>query len=343
MHIAHRRSRCTNILAPDRVRGIFKGLKIIGSKNEQRRNTKKCNLLILVGARGFEPERSSATSRTVCDFNTFRSSTLTKRTLHGRVNNIMDARIFGIDRPEALATANMFGDAMTPLITKEQLKAIFPAGTADYLQQVVTELNTDLVKFGLDTTLRRAHFFAQVRQESGEGLEASVESLAYSPESLVKTFGYYKQHPTEATADGYDRDPVTKKIRRPAQQEVIANKAYSGRNGNGDIASGDGWRYRGRGLIQVTGRANYASIAKQCKLLYATDDVDFESSPDLMATFPGSVRSAVGFWILHGLHKLADLGDTDADVDRITAVINKATDSYSARRTNFTVALNAFQ
>lgn len=229
---------------------------------------------------------------------------------------------------------------ITP-ITPAQLKTMFPAAAPDYLVKVAAELNANPAACGLDTLARRAHFLAQVRQESGPGLEAGVESLAYSPESLVKTFGYYKQHPAEAKVDGYDRDPVTKKVRRPAAQQAIANKAYGGRNGNGDIASGDGWRFRGRGFIQVTGRANYAAISQQCKAMFPGQAVDFVADPDAMASFPGTVRSAIGYWVQNGLHKLADRGTTGADVDRITAVINQATDSYADRRANFTLALRA--
>ena len=232
---------------------------------------------------------------------------------------------------------------MTPPIDPAQLKAIFPAAASDYLQQVANELNTDLAAYGLDSTQRLAHFFAQVRQESGPGLQAAVESLSYAPQALINTFGYYKQHPAEATADGYDKDPTTNKIRRPAAQQSIANKAYGGRNGNGDIASGDGWNFRGRGLIQVTGRGNYAAISQQCKTLYPGMDVDFVANPDLMASFPGTVRSAVGYWMLHRLQKLADMGTTGDDVDRITRIINANTNSYADRRMNFSVALNAFE
>src|SRR5262249_325703 len=219
----------------------------------------------------------------------------------------------------------------------------FPAAAADDLQQVAGELNTDLAGYGLDSTLRLAHFFAQVRQESGPELKAAIESLAYSPEVLVRIFGYYKAHPAEATQAGYDRDPGTGRIRRAAAQETIANKAYANRNGNGDIASGDGWRYRGRGLIQVTGRCNYEAISKQCRGLYPGMDVDFVAHPDPMATFPGTVRSAVGFWTLHGLPRLADMGRSDADVDRITKVINPGMAGAPARRADLTPPLPALR
>jgi putative chitinase len=230
----------------------------------------------------------------------------------------------------------------TPL-TAQQLMVIFPAAAMDDVSQVAEELNRNPEAYGLDTALRRAHFFAQVRQECGTELKPVDENLNYSPEALKSKFSYYQRNPAEAVQDGYDRDPVTRKIRRRALEETIANKIYAGRIGNGDIASGDGWRYRGRGFIQVTGRANYAEVTRQCQLLYPGMDVDYVANPGLMAAFPGAPRSAVGYWTMKGLHKLADMGSTGADVDRITAVINKNTDSYPARRANFIIAFDALK
>jgi len=229
-------------------------------------------------------------------------------------------------------------------ITVGQLDAIFPDADDDYLGQVAAELNTDLPKYGLDTVLRRAHFFAQVRQEAGAGLEAQVESFEYSPSALITTFGYYKKHKDEAEQDGYAKDPKTGKKTRHANQDVIANKVYGGRTdlGNGDAASGDGWQFRGRGFIQVTGRDNYTSLAAHYKSIYG-GGADFVTNPDLVASFPYSVRSAVCFWVSHGLPRLADHGSTNADVDAITAVINASTTSYGDRQTNFKAALKAFQ
>jgi putative chitinase len=225
-------------------------------------------------------------------------------------------------------------------MTLQQLKAIFPNADDDYLTKVITDLNVISADSGLNTPLRLAHFFAQVRQEAGAALEAGGENLNYSPDALKNTFGYYANHPAEAVTDGYVRDPVTRRITRAANQEAIANKAYANRIGNGDVASGDGWRFRGRGFIQVTGRANYAAIAKQYKALYATDPVDFVAKPEMMADFPYPLRSAVAFWVLHGLHNLADAGATDAAVDSITAIVNPKTDSKADRRANFALAQN---
>ena len=133
----------------------------------------------------------------------------------------------------------------------QQLKAIFPDADDGYLTKVATDLNDISRVGGLNTPLRLAHFFAQVRQEAGPALEAVGESRNYSPDALKSTFNYYTNHPAEAVTDGYVRDPVTHRITRAANEEVIANKAYANRNGN--VASGDGWRFRGRGFIQVPG------------------------------------------------------------------------------------------
>ncbi len=100
---------------------------------------------------------------------------------------------------------------------------------------------------------------------------------------------FYAKHKDEADVDGYALDPATKRITRRAQQEKIANKVYANRIGNGDTASGDGWRFRGRGLIQLTGRANYASVSEKYKLLYPTSTMNLEASPERvkLVVYPG--------------------------------------------------------
>jgi putative chitinase len=249
----------------------------------------------------------------------------------GRVADLVDQRILYLVPDES---------APAPL-TAEQLAKLFSKADNGYLQRVAAELNTDLKKYGLENRLRKAHFFAQVREESGASLQSTEESLAYSPQGLQTQFKYFRTHKDEAETDGYAKDPKTGKITRSADQQAIANNAYASRNGNGDASTGDGWKYRGRGLIQVTGRGNYAAIATQYKTLYA-DAADFENSPELLAEFPYSLRSAVCFWIKNGLESLADRGGADKDVDRITTVVNANTPSKQQRRDNFRKAYSAF-
>src|SRR5271165_6418448 len=94
-------------------------------------------------------------------------------------------------------------------ITATQLSQLFPDADNHYLGQVAEELSTDPSKYGLDTPLRCAHFFAQVMQEAGPELQAQVESLSYSPKALEANFSYYRSHPAEAVKDGYAKDPKT--------------------------------------------------------------------------------------------------------------------------------------
>lgn len=208
--------------------------------------------------------------------------------------------------------------AIPDRITKEQLKKIFVKAKDDYLQQIADELNKDLVKFKLDTPVRRAHFFGQTRQETGTAAKGDAESLNYSPEGLINTFRYYKKHKDEAQQDG------RVKGKHPADQEVIANKVYgTGKKaialGNTDL--GDGWKFRGRGLKQTTGGNNYRNFTNDHEK-YWGEPIDFIANPDLVAQFPYSVRSAVAFWLKNECWKAADKGMNDAVVDSVTRIVN---------------------
>lgn len=224
------------------------------------------------------------------------------------------------------------------MVTITSLKTVFPAAAEADLDAFVHELAACSPACGVGTPLRLAHFLAQVRQETGPALDGLSENLNYSPAALSK-FSYYKARPQEAVADGYLKE--NGRIVRRANPEAIANKAYADRMGNGNVASGDGWRFRGRGCIQVTGRETYAQVTHQCQQLFTGQDVDYVAHPERMAELPGALRSALGYWVMHGLHLLADRGSSGSDVDRITAVVNRYTDSYDDRRANFELAWRA--
>jgi putative chitinase len=168
---------------------------------------------------------------------------------------------------------------------------------------VISQLPDTITKFELNTPLRLAHFLAQASHESG-GFKALNENLNYGAKGLLTTFKKY--FPTEALAKQYERKP-----------EKIANKVYGGRMGNGLEVTGEGWKYRGRGYIQLTGKDNYKAF----------DSVVTESiidNPDLVATkYP--LLSAAWFFHKNGLHKLADGGATDAVVTSITKRVNGGT------------------
>lgn len=222
-------------------------------------------------------------------------------------------------------------------LTLALLKKLFPQAKDAALQQVADEINVDPKKFELDTPLRRAHFFAQVMEEGGPGLEAKHEKLFYRASVLKTTFSYYIAHPAEADVDGSTYDAAGVKMLTKAHPETIANKIYGNRLGNGPPSSGEGWKYCGRGLIQVTGKENYQKVATQYQKLYA-DKVDFVSDPDKMGLFPYDVRSAISFWVMNHLGSVADKGATDAVVDKVIDIVNSKTKTRSERKANFKVA-----
>ncbi|GFM84869.1 hypothetical protein PSCICO_02680 [Pseudomonas cichorii] len=218
-------------------------------------------------------------------------------------------------------------------LTLAMLKKVFTTGDSSKLQQLVDELNPRLAEYKLDTPLRLSHFFAQVRIEVGDGY-ALVESLSYRPEKLAR-FSYFSSRPEEADLYGY------KPGVQSANQVEIANRAYNGVSGvtdlgNGNIASGDGWKYRGRGLKQLTGRYNYTQFTNLYPQIWPGENVDFTNNPDLLEEPKYASRSAVFFWLKNKLYEIADKGDGSEFVNSITAKINLHTDSYGDRRTQFT-------
>ena len=210
-------------------------------------------------------------------------------------------------------------------ITKEQLKKIFVGAELDYLQKIADELNKDLAKFKLDTPVRRAHFFGQTRQETGTKAKGDAESLNYAPQGLVATFGYYAKRPDEAKQDGRKTlaDKKTKALTE-GEQTVIANKVYGLQGKAKDLGNelpDDGWRFRGRGLKQTTGKGNYGRLTEGHKKYWA-EEINFLAKPDLVAQFPYSVRSAVVFWLKSECWKAADGGINDAAIDAVTKIVN---------------------
>lgn len=144
-----------------------------------------------------------------------------------------------------------------------------------------------LEKYDINTPIRKAHFFSQIEHESE--LKPISENLNYSSEGLTKTFKKY--FPTIALCNFYARNP-----------EKIANRVYANRMGNGNESSGDGWKYRGRGFIQITGKENYAKLSKDT-------GIDFVNNPDLLLQEDNAMLSALWFWKDKKLNSYADTGD----------------------------------
>ena len=178
---------------------------------------------------------------------------------------------------------------------------------------VIAMLPDTMAKFELNTPLRLAHFLAQAGHESG-GFKAVTENLNYGAKGLLGVFPKY--FPSTVKAEAYQRQP-----------EKIANLVYGGRMGNGPEATGEGFKFRGRGYIQLTGKANYTEFDKVV-------DENLLESPDLVATkYP--LLSAAWFFHKNGLHKIADGGATDAVVTSVTKRVNGGTIGLADRIKHF--------
>jgi putative chitinase len=183
---------------------------------------------------------------------------------------------------------------MSTILTKDQLKQMVKNPYIDHWYEVLEQL---LDGYDINTPLRVAHFVAQCSHESGNFVFIK-ENLNYKAASLRKIFGKY--FPTDALAAQYEKKP-----------EMIANRIYANRMGNGDEASGDGYRYCGRGLIQLTGKDNYTFFAGSLS-------ISVEEASEYLATFEGAAQSACWFWEQNNLNRFADAND----VKGLTRAIN---------------------
>ncbi|WP_162877994.1 glycoside hydrolase family 19 protein [Trinickia diaoshuihuensis] len=204
--------------------------------------------------------------------------------------------------------------------TVAMLQHIFPSASSVTLQAVVAELNANIHLFKLDEPLRREHFLAQIRREAGASLAVhDGESLNYPPDRLRAKFSYFREHADESELYG-------RTSQHPADEQAIANRAYANRNGNGDIKSGDGWKYRGRGLIQITGRTQYQRFTewhqRNSSGWPSEANLDFLVDYELVGEVKYAVRSAAAYWINNRMYETADHGATEGDVDNITRAIN---------------------
>ena len=198
------------------------------------------------------------------------------------------------------------------MITPEQLQQLgIKKDSAEYSDI----LNNLLPKYDIDSPQRIAAFIAQCSHESGH-FEKLIENLNYGAKGLVMTW------PKRFTST----DQVNKYARQP---EMIANFVYANRLGNGDELSGDGWKYRGRGLIQLTGKYNYQKFAD-------TVGMDLEQVTRYLETKQGATEAACLFWKNNKLNSYADVGD----IKGMTKVINGGYIGLPEREENYKKALN---
>ena len=180
------------------------------------------------------------------------------------------------------------------ILTLNQLKQMVKNPHIDHWHEAIDQLLPD---YDINTPRRVAAFVAQCAHESGS-FAFIKENLNYKAASLMKTFGKY--FPTMELAQQYEKRP-----------EKIANRVYANRMGNGDEASGDGYRFCGRGLIQLTGRDNYTFFAGSL-------EITVEEASEYLATFEGAAQSACWFWETNNLNRFADAGD----IKGLTRAIN---------------------
>jgi putative chitinase len=188
----------------------------------------------------------------------------------------------------------------------EKLKGHIP-------DSVISQIPDTAARFELNTPLRLAHFLAQCGHESG-GFRVVNENLNYSAKGLMGIFKKY--FPTQSLAEQYQRKP-----------EAIASKVYGGRMGNGPESTKEGFKFRGRGFIQLTGKDNYTAFGKAI-------NEDLTANPDKVAThYP--LLSAAWFFTKNGLHKIADQGASDAVVTQVTKRVNGGTIGLADRIKHF--------
>lgn len=201
--------------------------------------------------------------------------------------------------------------APTALITPAQLHAIVPTLDINRASELCVPLIGTFNEFGLSTIARRAAFIAQAAHESA-GFSTFIENLNYSAGALNRVWPSIFP---AAIAAQYAQQP-----------ERIANRAYANRIGNGPETSGDGWRYRGRGVFQLTGRANYLACANALGL-------DLINHPELLEQPVNAFRSAGWFWSSKALNPLADMGSFTEITRRINGGYNGLPDrqAYWAR------------
>jgi putative chitinase len=198
--------------------------------------------------------------------------------------------------------------------TEDKFAQLISNNTSEWYQALVNNLPL----YDINTPERVAAFIAQCAHESG-GFKRLKENLNYKWESLRRVFPKY--FPTDELAQEYAHKP-----------EQIANRIYGSRMGNGDESSGDGFRYCGRGLIQLTGKNNYTKFAESMGM--AVEEV-----PTLLETYDGAVKSACWFWSSNNLNQWADAGD----ILTMTKRINGGTIGLEDRIKHYNHAMEVLQ
>lgn len=194
------------------------------------------------------------------------------------------------------------------VINQAQLMRAVPNLNKSKVDEFVASFNMWAIHFGIDTSKRVAMYLAEVFHESGN-LRYTEENMNYSADGLLKT---WPSRFTKEKAQVYARNP-----------EKIANYVYANRMGNGNETSGDGWRFRGRAFIGITGRDNYQKYANSEWCVG-----DLMKNPDMLSQFPENQKASMWFWNTQNLNKYADI----CDIDKCSRIINGGTLGLANRK-----------
>lgn len=209
---------------------------------------------------------------------------------------------------------------MTALVTLEVLRQVYPDCPADRAAHFVEPLRAAMDTVGITTPARVAAFLAQAGHESQQ-LMRLEENLVYtSAEQIVRIFRSDFDGDRNRAISPAELADAQRFVRNP---EALANRVYANQNGNGDEASGDGWRYRGRGIFQITGRANY----RICSIAICADADTLLVNPEFLADPDYACMAAAWYWAEHDLNALADRGA----FEEITRRINGGTHGLAER------------
>ena len=205
-------------------------------------------------------------------------------------------------------------------VTEDKIQGAFPSARSDLVEEFVEVFNKYSDMFGITKEVHENFLLAQIKEEVGSSLESRRENLNYSCKALKKIFKWYKKNPKNARRDGRCDG-------HRANQRNIGNKAYANRIGNGDIASGDGYRFRGGGFIQLTGRANYQKMSEVISLVLQKP-VEAKDVETEISTVTMGLLTAMAFWFNNKLWKCEH-------IDCVTKKVNRYTDSYDRRKKHY--------
>jgi predicted chitinase len=269
-----------------------------------------------------------------------------------------------------IGLVGVFGITKKGCLTIDKFTQIFPNAPEEKRKEVLEVFNKYCQIFEINTPLRVAHFFAQIKEEVGNELVGKIEDLTYSVEALKSLFSrYFKNFPEDADLYGYKGQITSSRYNSLSEIEKqkykkYGNKYYTQIPNEDEIAKRvyccngeaisftnctqkggceEGITYKGKGFMQLTWKNNYKAVNNILQIKTPDENIDIVTNPDSVLETKIGMLSAMGFWEWQKLNDKADNGATDSVVDSITAIVNLRTRSYSERRTHFNSIYNILQ